>query len=89
MSFKNNIFTAIGISDLNPFDFRLTLIGKSGIYIEGIKGIIDLSPCYIDVDAKNKIISVKGKSLNVTSLNDGDISITGEITQIDLKDKSQ
>lgn len=87
MSFKDNIFTAIGISDLAPLDFRLTLIGKSGLYIEGVKNLIDVSPCAIDVDAKQKIISIKGNNLSVTSLNCGDISISGEIIIIQLKDK--
>ena len=88
MSFKDNIFTALGISDLSPFGFRLTLIGKSGVYLEGIKNLIDVAPDHIDVDVKNKIISFKGKNLNVTSLSSGDVSISGEITLIELKDKT-
>ena len=89
MSFKDNIFTALGISDLTPFEFRLTLIGKSGVYVEGVKSLVDVAPNSIDVDVKNKIISFKGKNLNVTSLNSGDVSISGEITFIELKDKKQ
>ena len=89
MSFKDNIFTALGISDLSPLDFRLTLIGKSGVYIEGIKRLIDISPSSIEVEVKNKIISFTGKNLSVKSLNSGDISISGEIAIIQLKDNKQ
>ena len=89
MSFKDNIFTALGINDLSPLDFRLTLIGKSGVYIEGIKSLIDIAPNAIEIDAKNKIISLKGNNLSVKSLNSGDISISGEITLVELKDKKQ
>ena len=89
MSFKDNIFTALGISDLTPLGFRLTLMGKNGLYVEGVKKLIDVSPCAIDVDTKHKIISVKGINLNVTSLSSGDLSISGEITAIQLKDKRQ
>ena len=87
MSFKDNIFTAIGITDLSPLGFKLTLIGKNGVYVEGVKSLVDVAPCCIDVDVKSKIISFKGKNLNVTSLNSGDVSISGEITLIELKDK--
>ena len=87
MSFKDNIFTAIGITDLTPIGFKLTLIGKSGIYLEGVKSLLDVTPFYIDVDVKNKIISLKGNNLNVTSLSGGDVAISGEITSVELKDK--
>ena len=87
MSFKDNIFTALGIADLSPLAFKLTLIGKSGVYVEGVKSLVDVAPTYIDVDVKSKIISFKGKNLNVTSLNSGDVAISGEITHVELKDK--
>ncbi len=89
MSFKNNIFTAIGITDLSPVGFRITLIGKSGVYVEGVKSLIDVTPTKIDVDVKTKTITFKGIRLNVTSLSGGDLSISGEIIGVELKDKNQ
>ena len=86
MSFKNNIFTALGISDVVPCGFRLTLLGKNGVYVEGVKRLLDVNACYILIDVKNKVISLKGNGLSVTSLSSGDVAITGEITHIELKD---
>ena len=87
MSFKENIFTALGISDLSPVGFRLTVMGKSGVYIEGVKRLIDISSTKIAVDAKQKIITLNGINLNVKSLGGGDACISGEITGLEIKDK--
>lgn len=89
MSFKDNIFTAIGVTDLTPPPFKLTLIGKRGIYIEGVKRLLDVTPCNVEVEVKHKILSLKGKHLNVTSIDGGDVAISGEITTIEIKDKKQ
>lgn len=87
MSFKENILTSLGITDITPCSYRITLVGKKGVYIEGVKQLLDISPCQIVIDVKCKIIEINGCSLSVSSLNGGDIAILGEVYQILLKDK--
>lgn len=86
MSFKDNIFSSLGISDIKPCEYRLTLIGKTGVYVEGVKRVLDISPCFILLDVKCGKLLIKGCGLNVKSLNGEDIAISGVINSIELKD---
>ena len=87
MSFKDNIFSALGVTDLTPCEYRLTLVGRNGIYVEGVKKLLDVTPCRIVMDLKCRILTLNGCCLTVTSLINGDLSVSGEICSIEFKDK--
>ena len=86
MSFKDNIFLSLGISDIKPCEYRLTLLGKTGVYVEGVKRVLDISPCCVLIDVKCGKLLIKGQNLNIKSLNGGDISISGIIFSVEVKD---
>ena len=71
------------LSDL----FRLTLIGRGQLCIENHKGIIIYEDDLIRVAVRGGAIAVTGRGLKVRSVYTHEISIEGQIDNIDLGGK--
>lgn len=54
------------------------------LYVEGHKGLINLSDELIMFKTKNKIISVSGKDLKLKILSSTTLSIMGEIESVEV-----
>ncbi len=85
MGFSDNIFKFTG--GLCPSNYRITVCGDSGVYVEGVNKIIDIQNNIVIIELKNGKIIIKGKNLKIKSYFQSDLSILGEITSIE-RDKS-
>lgn len=64
--------------------FRVVMMGKKCVYIEGIKGIDSYSSELVRLRAGSGFLSVKGKNLTVRELNKGEITLCGEISGVEI-----
>lgn len=65
--------------------YRATILGDSGVYVEGVVKIVDVKENEIILSIKNGTLLLKGKNLKVRSFYGGDICILGEITAYEKK----
>lgn len=61
---------------------KVTLIGKNNLTIENHKGILEYNEDQIRVNTGSGILTVNGSKLNIKSILQEEITITGEITSI-------
>ncbi|MBO4412741.1 MAG: hypothetical protein J5779_01865 [Clostridia bacterium] len=69
---------------LESADYQMVNVSGKGLYVEGQKGLLNLSSELVMFKTKNKIISVYGKNLKLKTLSSSTISILGEITTIEI-----
>ncbi len=62
---------------------RIVMLGRSSVYIEGIKGIDCYSPCLVRLRAGGGHIAVHGEALTIRELSRGEITLSGAITSIE------
>ena len=70
--------------DINVSDYQMVNISGRCLYVEGHKGLLNLSTELVMFKTKKKIISVKGKELKLKVLSSSTISILGEIEAIEV-----
>lgn len=58
------------------------MIENTEILIEGSNNIVDYYDNYIKVQTKNVYIIIDGKNLNINEINDKELLISGNITNI-------
>ena len=64
--------------------YQMVNIAGKVLYVEGHKGLVNLSDEMVMFKTKNKIISVSGKSLKLKVLSATTLSVTGEIESIEV-----
>ncbi len=65
-------------------NYQMVNINGNILYVEGHKGLINLSDELIMFKTKNKIISVSGKDLKLKILSSTTLSIMGEIESVEV-----
>ena len=65
-------------------DYQMVNVSGKGLYVEGQKGLLNLSSELVMFKTKNKIISVFGSGLKLKTLSSSTISILGEIKTIEI-----
>ncbi len=61
---------------------RITVSDNSEIRIENYKNILEYEENKISLACKDKFINITGKNLNITIITDDEVSIKGEIENI-------
>lgn len=61
---------------------RVILIGNNQVTVENHKGIIEYSEMLIRVNTGSGILSIGGSNLNIKTIIQEEITITGEIMEI-------
>ena len=64
-------------------NYQMVNINGNILYVEGHKGLLNLSDELIMFKTKNKIISVSGKDLKLKILSSTTLSIMGEIESVE------
>ena len=64
-------------------DYQMVNISGKILYVEGHKGLLNLSNEMIIFKTKNKIISVSGANLKLNILSETTLSVTGEIESVE------
>lgn len=62
----------------------LKLIGKSDIYIENHKGIIEYSKEILRINSEIGIIKILGKDLYIKEINKEELFITGDVNIVEF-----
>lgn len=65
-------------------NYQMVDINGNILYVEGHKGLLNLSDELIMFKTKNKIISVSGKDLKLKILSSTTLSIMGEIESVEV-----
>jgi len=65
-------------------NYQMVNINGNILYVEGHKGLLNLSDELIMFRTKNKIISVSGKDLKLKILSSTTLSIMGEIESVEV-----
>ena len=87
MGFSDNIFKITG--GICPCSYRITVCGRSGVYIEGVLKIVDIGDKQIVVSVKGNRLKIIGENLKISSYFERDISILGEIIKIEKEREKQ
>jgi sporulation protein YqfC len=61
---------------------KVTLIGSNNITVENHKGILEYNEDQIRVNTCNGILTIIGSKLNISSILQEEITITGEINSV-------
>ena len=69
---------------IDSSDYQLVNISGKCLYVEGHKGLINITDEIVMFKTKNKIISVSGKDLKIKILSESTLSIVGEIEAIEV-----
>lgn len=82
-NFFEEIKRELKISKLDS-NYQMVNINGNILYVEGHKGLINLSDEMIMFKTKNKIISVSGRGLKLKILSSTTLSIMGEIESVEV-----
>ena len=84
MGFGNCILKCLNLEDSNLLlDYKMSLFGDKGGYIEGVLNILDIKNDIIAVKIKNAKLNIYGDNLKVKSYFEKDLSILGKITKVE------
>jgi len=82
---KEKLAEATAIPDEILLDtFRLVMTGEREITVENFKGILEYSDNLIRLRAKDSRIAIEGASLEIKTVTDDEIQISGRIQSVNL-----
>lgn len=90
INFKNKVSVAkekflekLNLPDELVYNYaKITMIENKEILIEGSNNIVDYYDNYIKIQTKNVYIILDGKNLNINEINDNELLISGNITNV-------
>lgn len=83
MGFIDSINGFLRLCNLSDVPYRITALGNSGVFIEGVIKICDLKPDKIILVVKGGKIIFHGKGLSLASFVEKDITISGKVEKIE------
>lgn len=86
MGFKESINGFLGLCNEGECPFRITVLGSLGVFIEGVKKILNLKPNVVVVSVKGGAIAVYGEGLFLGSYVERDLTIKGKVEKIEWQD---
>lgn len=66
---------------------RITMIENAQILIEGKNNIVDYYNNYIKIQTQNVYIILDGKNLKIEEINDAEVLISGEISNVGFQNR--
>lgn len=75
--------------DLEQHDFRMEMFGNKSIYIYGCRNILTYTTELIEIITKKHQLRISGKFLICSTFQEGTLSITGELLNIDITKKDR
>ena len=83
MGFRESINGFLRLCNLGDSPYRMTVLGNSAVFIEGVIKICDITPCKIIFQVKDKKLIFHGENLTVCSFVEKDIAVSGKIERIE------
>lgn len=82
----SEILTALGLDETtDTVGFKCTILGKHGVYIEGVKCVVKFTPAEIVLRLKSGRLIVSGEDLTIKELSKGDAVVSGKISGVQLE----
>ena len=86
MAFIEDTLSFLGLGkEITPYSYRVTIYGKSGCLIEGVKRICHFSGDRVEFALKNCILEIVGENLKIKKYGDGEVSLVGQISGVRYK----
>lgn len=82
MSFIEDTLNLLGLSEIAPYTHRITLFGKSGALISGVKKIIVYSESRVEFLIKGCVLIISGESIKIIKYGEGEVALKGKITGV-------
>ena len=80
---KEKFLEKLNLPDELVYDYaKITMIENKEILIEGYNNIVDYYDNYIKIQTKNIYIILDGKNLNINEINDTELLISGDISNV-------
>lgn len=86
MGFRESINGFFRLCNVGECRYRITVLGNSCVFIEGIEKIIDVKSHFIKLKLKGKNLSLFGENLAVLSYIESDITINGKVEKLEWQD---
>ncbi|MBR2336888.1 MAG: YabP/YqfC family sporulation protein [Clostridia bacterium] len=83
MTFLEDALSLLGLKqELTPYPYRITVFGKSGAVIEGIKSIELYSEERIEISVRGTTLTIVGDKLKIKNYDQSEVVIVGKITGV-------
>ncbi len=86
MGFRESINGFLRLCNLGDSPYRITMLGNSAVYIEGVLKILDVAPCKIMLLVKSKKLILSGENLTLSSFVEKDVVVSGKVDKIEWQD---
>lgn len=63
---------------------KITVIGETDVVVENFCGVLEYTADCIRLNLRQSILTVRGSGLDIRSITDEDVGITGRITAIEF-----
>lgn len=83
MGFSESICGFLGLCNLGDCPYRITVLGRSGVHIEGVERVCDLKPNQIIMSLKGARLIIKGKDLIISSYIQKDLTVKGKVETLE------
>lgn len=83
MGFSESINGFFGLCNLGDCPYRITVLGSSGVYVEGVERVCDLKNSQIVIALKGARLIIHGKSLVISSYIQKDLTIKGKVEKLE------
>ena len=86
MAFIEDALSYLGLGkEITPYCHRVTIYGKSGCLVEGVRRILQFSEVKVEFALKNCVLEIVGENLKIKKYGDGEVSLVGIITGVRYK----
>ena len=86
MAFIEDALSFLGLDkEITPYSHRITLYGKNGALIEGVKKILVFSENEVQLALKDSLLKIVGENLKIKKYGDGEVALVGFITGVCYK----
>ena len=82
MGFKENINDFFGLCNLGACPYRITALGESGAYVEGVLRVLEVSREQIALELKGAKVKILGAGLVIGHYCERDLTIKGRVEKI-------
>lgn len=83
MAFIEKALGVLGFGkELTPYSHRVTLYGKNGALIEGVKKIAIYTESRVEFLIKDCMLVILGENIKITKYGEGEVCLIGKITGV-------
>ena len=86
MAFIEDALHCLGLGkEITPYSHRVTLYGKCGCLVEGIKKILLFTENQVEFSLKAGTLVINGENLKIKKYGEGEVALVGCVTGVSYK----